>query len=889
MSRFTARAICMFSAALASLFAIAQSRLTYNVGPQPDGSFVTTTNQLVTPAGTQVNFNGRPVAVAVRPDQKTAAVLVEGGGYPLPALPILIIDLATGTVKQQFNPGRNNGAANGVLYSQDGAHLYFSQDIGRIVAANVAADGTVALKTVILLPAALGSTNNGGLALSSDGKTLYVVLNRNNAIGVIDLTTNQLTGTIPVQNAPFGIVVSNDRAYVTNQGGRPANPGEKTVLSSGTPIVADAKDGFSITGTVSVIDLRTNTVLKNIAVGLHPTSILADSGYVFVANSNSDSVSVIDGSKNEVVKTLGIKPFEKAPFGSSPNGLAITSRGELAVTLGANNAVALYRWDHRQELELEGFVPTGWYPASVALAAAQTAQQTGTGKSLPERLIVTNAKGTGVGSLVPNTGNPSGKNTHSFVGSVSIVALPDHGNFHTYNRQVAANNGWNREDEAENENKDGPRVFSKQSPIQHVIYVIKENRTYDQVLGDLPGGNGDPSLVQFGPLVTPNHHALAEQFGLFDNFYDSGVLSADGHQWTDQGMAPDYIEKAFVDFNRSYPFNGGDSMVYLPSGFLWTNALTHGLSVRIYGEYAPSFVGSPGQAFPSWTDWYNDSLVLEGKRPGPLHLPVGTFHPVADVPSVAQIINPAFPIYNTGIPDQYRFDIFLQEFQQYVRNNNLPNLIVMTFCDDHTSGGTVGYPNPASQVADNDLAVGRLVDAVSHSPFWKDTAIFFVEDDSQAGVDHVDGHRSLGYVVSPYARRGQLNHTYYTQVSMVRTIEQLLGLPPMNQFDQRAVPMADAFTDTPDLTPYTFIPNQTPLDTLNAAATKKIQKAWQVEVARYFPRGPNQKPDIADPNLLNHAIWYANTSFSKPYPGEKRILYPAQLRPARTEAGEASN
>ena len=282
---------------------------------------------------------------------------------------------------------------------------------------------------MIQLPSSLGSTNNGGLALSGDGKTLYVVLNRNNSIGIIDLTTNQLTGTIPVQNAPFGIVVADGLAYVTNQGGRTANPGEYTDPSSGTPIVADAKDAFSTTGTVSVIDLRTNTVSKNIAVGLQPTAILANGGYIFVANTNSDSISVIDASKNEAITTLRIRAFEKAPFGSSPNGLAITSHGELAVTLRANNAVALYRWDHSRGLEFEGFVPTAWYPSSVATASAQTAQHTGTVTSLPERLIVTNIKGTGVGSLVPNTGSPSGKNTHSFVGSVSIVRLPDHGGF----------------------------------------------------------------------------------------------------------------------------------------------------------------------------------------------------------------------------------------------------------------------------------------------------------------------------------------------------------------------------------------------------------------------------------------------------------------------------
>jgi len=384
--------------------------------------------------------------------------------------------------------------------------------------------------------------------------------------------------------------------------------------------------------------------------------------------------------------------------------------------------------------------------------------------------------------------------------------------------------------------------------------------------------------LQFGLRVTPNQHSLAEQFGLFDNFYDSGVLSADGHQWATQAFAPDYIEKQFTDFNRSYPFNGGDSLVYSPTGFLWMNAAAHGKTVRIYGEYAPSFVGPAGQPFGTWTDWYNDSLILEGKHTGALHVPVGTFKAVADVPSVQQFINPAFPNFNTGIPDQYRLDVFLADFAQYVKNNNLPNLIVMTLCDDHTSGTSKGFPTPEAQVADNDLAIGRLVDAVSHSPYWASTALFFAEDDSQAGLDHVDGHRSPALIVSPYVRRGQVNHTYYTQISMVRTIEELLGLPPMNQHDKLAASMTDAFTDSPDLSPYNVIPNQIPLDTLNPVAVTSLQREWQTEVARYFPRGPNQTPDIADANLLDHAIWYATTKFSKPFPGETRLLYPGQLR-----------
>src|SRR2546421_813830 len=566
--RLRTTAFYLSTALLIPLSAAAQEHPTYQVGPQADGSFVTPTNQLVTPAGTQVNFNGRPVAVAVRPDQKTAAVLVTGGGYPLPTLPIVIVDLTTGTVKQQFNPGETNGAYDGVLYSKDGTQLYFSQDNGRVVVANVAPDGPLSVNTTIPLPTTSGAVNNGGLALSADGKTLYVVLNMRNSVGVINLISSQYVGTIPVQNAPKSIVVMGQHAYVATQGGRPANPGEYTALSAGTPIVADPESAFSTTGTVSVIDLRTNAVMKNIAVGLQPTAILAAHSLVFVANSNSDSISVIDPSRNEVTETLQIQTFPGAPLGSSPNGLALTSRNELAVSLGANNAIALYRCGQDRDLVFEGFVPTAWYPSYVTVADAQTAEQSGTGSSLPERLIVANTKGTAVGSAVPNTGNPSGKNTHSFVGSVSIVPLPNASGFATYHAQVAANNGWNRPAETNR-----PLVFGEHHPIKHVIYVIKENRTYDQVLGDVPLGNGDPSLVQFGAQVSPNHHALADQYVLFDNFYDSGVLSADGHQWADQAIAPDYIEKQFTDFNRSYPYNGGDSLVYAPTGFLWTDAL----------------------------------------------------------------------------------------------------------------------------------------------------------------------------------------------------------------------------------------------------------------------------------------------------------------------------
>jgi YVTN family beta-propeller protein len=869
-SNWRSLALCLVASALSITLVRAQASHDYRVGPQTNGAFVVPTNQIVSPAGVQISFNGRPLAVAVNPNQNAAAVLNTGSGQSnLPTSPVVIVDLITGSVKQEFNPGSNNASYDGLVYSKDGTKLYFSQDNGLVSIANVAADGTLTLDSQIRLPTNGGTVNNGGLALSPDQKTLYVVLNMANSLGVIDLTKRRFIRKIAVGNAPKSVVIAGDLAYVTNQGGRAAKPGEFTDLSAGTPIVADLQSAASITGTVSVVKLSNGAVVHSLPVGLQPTAILASTGYVFVANSNSDSVSVIDSKTNRVIETLHIQTFTNAPFGSSPNGLAMTSRNELAVTLGANNAAAFYRWANKH-LNFEGFVPTGWYPASAAIASARSSQTAGAA-ALPERLIIANTKGTSVGTGVPDEGTPHGKNTHTFLGSVSILPLPTSSEFDRYDSQVASNNGWTDRDKPQYK----PLPY-RDHLIKHVFYVIKENRTYDQILGDDRRGNGDPNLVQFGATVTPNQHALAESFVLFDNFYDSGLLSADGHQWTDQAIASDYIEKQFTDFNRSYPYNGGDSLTYSPTGFIWMDALAHGLSVRIYGEFAPRFNG-PTQEFGGWTSWYNDSLILESKKAGTLHVPIGRFQAVADVPSVEEHLNPDFPNFNTGIPDQYRLDIFLKDFESYVKNNKLPSLIVMTLCTDHTSGTSAGYPTPAAQVADNDLAVGRLVDAVSHSPYWSSSAIFIVEDDAQSGADHVDGHRSTAFIASPYVKRTMVNHTYYTQINMVRTIEELLGLPPMNQHDLLASAMTNAFEDSADLKTFNAIPNQIPLDTLNPAAKSKLEKAWRNELAKFFPHGPNQEPDIADPNLLNHAIWYATKGFSIPYPGEHRVFYPNQL------------
>ncbi|MCB0665546.1 MAG: hypothetical protein KDC80_06975, partial [Saprospiraceae bacterium] len=399
------------------------------------------------------------------------------------------------------------------------------------------------------------------------------------------------------------------------------------------------------------------------------------------------------------------------------------------------------------------------------------------------------------------------------------------------------------------------------SVFKHVLYIINENRTYDQVFGDIPQGNGDSTLCQFGRDVTPNHHALAERYVLLDNLYCNGVLSADGHQWTDEGVVTDYIEKSFGGFVRSYPYDGDDALAYASSGFIWDYVLRAGLTFRNYGEFVKARI-EPQNA--TWTDIYQDYLNNTNKVSIRAEPQLHTLEPY---------LAPTFVGFPGSVPDVYRAREFIKELNEFEQTGDFPNFNIMLLPNDHTVGTREGFPTPRAAVADNDLALGQIVEAVSNSRFWKETVIFVVQDDPQAGLDHVDGRRTVALCISPYTKRGEVISAHYNQNSILRTIELILGLPPMTQFDMAANSMEDCFIGEIDSTPYTVLPNRIPLDEMNAQLG--MLKGKQLYYAQKSMEMPLDEVDQSDEDLFNRIIWHSVKGYDTPYPdleggGERR-------------------
>jgi YVTN family beta-propeller protein len=652
---------------------------------------------------------------------------------------------------------------------------------------------------------------------------------------------------------------------VSNWGGEPPREREPQANSSRTPVKIDPRTGAANSGSVSVVDLNAGKVIKTITTGLHPSALALDreNSFLYVACANSDTVEVIATNNDAMVETIAVRPEARLPFGSGPSALALAQGGgRLYVANGTNNAVAVVDLGPRASAtpwtsgasRTVGFIPVGWYPGAVVVRPLGRLDLRGPQPAAREQLVVANIKG--AGSRAPRA---EGRfNSHDHLGSISLVLAPDADRLDAYTSQVASNNRQALAMAGLEPPRPGvpprpvPERHGEPSPIKHVVYIIKENRTYDQVLGDMPQGNGDPALVMFGREVTPNQHALAAEFVLLDNFYCSGVLSADGHAWATEAYATDYLERHFGGFLRSYPYDGDDPLAYAPTGFLWDNALVQGKTFRDYGEFVKARISPPDA---KWAELYADyqngtSVVKVEARPG-----VETLRPH---------LCPSFVGFPATVPDVYRARVFLKEFSDFEAKGTLPDLIVMLLPNDHTSGTKPGLPTPRAAVADNDLALGRIVAAITRSRFWAETAIFVVEDDPQAGLDHVDGHRTVAQVISPYTRRGSVDHSFYSQVGMIKTIELILGLPPMNQMDLAAPALWRCFQDHPDTRPFTARPNQVPLDELNPplAALSGVQLYW----ARKSAELPLDDVDGADEEALNRVVWHATRGYDVAYP-----------------------
>ncbi|MEV3909622.1 phosphoesterase [Streptomyces canus] len=852
---------------------------------------VISSDQYLKPYGSRTVINdGKIMSSTVSPDGTHLAAAVTDGDAAL-----VIMDLATGQVKQKIGANaaddlRIGSAAvgqEGPTYSPDGKQLWLGQANG-YTKFTVNADGTLSTPTAVPIPA-VGTQQAlvGAAVFSADGSTVYSAVNGQNRVVALDATTGTVEQSWAVGNAPRGLALVGGKLYVSNEGGRPSRAGETTMNSYGTQVPADPDTGAATTGTVSVIDTGAGTVVRTIDVGLHPTAVYAKKGAVFVTNTADNNVSVIDTRKDKVVQTIATQPWPEAKVGYEPDAVTLTDDGHLLVTLGRANAVAVYRYKSAQEpASYVGLLPTDYFPAEIT--------------TVGKKVVVSHTRG--IDARRPTAA--SGHGTHDTTSSLTQFTLPSDLVIRSQTAKVFQQNGWTpgsvttAKGESHAKPVPVPARLGDPSTIKHVFLLVKENRTYDQVYGDLPQGDGDPALTTFGANVTPNQHALAQQFGLYDNFYDIGTNSAEGHNWLMQSDNPEYTESSAGEYTRSYDTEN-DVLGHQKSGFIWTGAQAAGKSVKDFGEFQ-STESKPAGA--TWQNLYCDSknMAATGAR---TQYPIQTG---SAIPSLNKVSVQGFPMFDLDVPDIYKEQIWQQDFEK----NGPANLNMFWFSNDHTGGPA----NASAEVADNDLAVGRMVDEISHSTYWKDSAIFVVEDDSQNGLDHVDGHRAPVQIISPYARRGTVDSRYYTQITMIRTVEQILGIHPMNQKDSAATPMFGAFTGKPDTTPFTAVPNRTSL-TLGVSPTpscgadtpaaqdadaapaptsaavpqaeQELAAQWKTWASHQRLTGAHAVPDYANAEQMNRYTWYQTHAWTKPYPGDGKVYAPNDVPGAYLPSAES--
>jgi YVTN family beta-propeller protein len=850
------------------------------VGRVSSARTVTPVNQVLTPFGTQVDLPGmRPQAIALSPDGK---ILVTAGK----TAELVVVSPQTGEILQRvLLPAEQSPAAarepvsthilkpdedgqlsfTGLIFSPGGSRIYLANVNGSIKVFRVDRDHTVSGLGSFLLPPANAPARKAeipaGLAISGDGKRLYVALNLSNQLAEMDAVTGRVLRLWATGVAPYAVVLAGKKIYVSNWGGRRPDADSVTgPAGQGTVVRVDGKRFIANEGSVTVIDLAENRVRAEILVGLHSSALaLSPNGkHLVVANAASDTVSVIDTRTDKVVETIWTRQNPADLFGASPNALAFDRSGRtLFVCNGTQNAVAVIAFAPGESM-LKGLLPVGWFPGAIVHDAKR------------KRLCIANIKGIGPGK-VRATGKPEFASRQHH-GSLSLVPEVNAKRLAALTRQALANMRYPLLAQARLTPRPGqsprpvPERVGEPSAFQHVVYIIKENRTYDQVFGDMKEGNGAAELCVFGENITPNQHKLAREFVLLDNTYCSGILSADGHQWADSGFATDYMEKSFAGFPRSYPDGMEDSdvdaLAYSPGGFIWDNAIAGGKTLRIYGEFAgtekrwadPNRKGDIKFSH-HWKDFTSGAGEIRiWSRPM-----IESIRPYLCTNTVG---------WDMNIPDVFRAREFIKELRQYEQAGNFPNLSIICLPNDHTSGTQAGAPTPAAQVADNDLALGQIVEAISKSRFWKETCIFVIEDDPQDGWDHVSGYRTIAFVVSPYTRRGAVVSTQYNQTSLLRTMELILGLPPMNQMDATATPMFDCFIPpggTPDFTPFATVTNNIPLDQMNPEP-KRVSDPLQRKQAYASARLPLEKPDQCSEDQLNRILWHAMKGSQIPYP-----------------------
>ncbi|MEO8478972.1 MAG: alkaline phosphatase family protein [Gemmatimonadota bacterium] len=793
-----------------------------SVGARPDdlgAGDLLPTGKSLDPEGVTRPVGSLPLTILRAPDRGYVLVL---SGYNEQGIQIIDGD---GSVRQTLIQA---AAFVGATFAPDGKTLYVSGGDQDVVYVYAWTDGTATLRDSLLLaakqPRRSGTRYPAGIGISADGSALYVAENLGDALAVIDIRRGEVVRRLPTGRYPYGVAVAANGDVFVSQW-------------NGNSVLAYSGWGTAI------------RQVADIPAGRHPSALMLNSSgtRLFAASGSTDRVTVIDAVNKVPLGELLDAPPAGPAEGSTPNGLALSTDGtRLFVAEADANAVAVFDLSARfsgvatatGNDALAGRIPTGWYPTAMMV----------TGDSL----LVANGKGTG------SRANPGGpgpreslerqgkRDVHGYTlaqlsGTVSIsrTALLDRAALAPLSARVARANRW-----------DVPTANRMTyPPIEHVIYIIKENRTYDQVLGDLSQADGDTSLVYFGRPVTPNHHALAERFGIYDRFFVNAEVSPDGHNWSTAAYTTDYLQKTvpsnYSGRGRSYDYEGtnrGWGPGNLPeedvnepaNGYLWDLADRKGITFRNYGEF----------------------VIGEGMDRD--DLPAGY---KGLKPFLIDHTNEAFPAYDLSIQDQERADIWLKEFSEHVAAGVMPQLEIVRLPNDHTRGLSAGAPTPRAMLADNDLALGRIVEAISRSPFWKNTVIFVLEDDAQNGPDHVDSHRSPLLVISPWARTG-VNHRFANTTDVLRTIEEILGLDAMSQFDHFGRPLREIWRDTPDLRPYAFRTPATPLTETNpertagAAASAKLR--FDVE-------------DLADEDAFNRILWLAAKGPNAPYPGATRM------------------